>query len=51
MLTKCFEYGKLLSVWLKAIVTPIPKCSTKDPKSSAICPTKLQRDQFALMCM
>jgi len=31
MLTKCFEYGKLPSVWLKAIITPIPKSSTKDP--------------------
>ncbi len=31
MLTKCFEYSKLPSVWLKAIVTPIPKISTKDP--------------------
>ncbi len=29
MITKCFGYGKLLSVWLKTIVTPIPKAQIK----------------------
>ncbi len=28
---KCFEYCILPSVWLKSIVVPVPKSSTKDP--------------------
>ena len=28
---KCFEFGIIPSVWLKAIITPIPKSSSKDP--------------------
>ncbi len=28
---KCFEYCILPSVWLKAIIVPVPKSSTKDP--------------------
>ncbi len=28
---KCFEYGKIPAIWLKAIISPVPKSSTKDP--------------------
>jgi hypothetical protein len=28
---KCFEYSILPTVWLKSVITPIPKSSSKDP--------------------
>ena len=28
----CFNFGKIPSVWFKGIITPIPKCSTSDPR-------------------
>jgi hypothetical protein len=28
----CFKFGKIPSVWFKGIITPIPKCSTSDPR-------------------
>ncbi len=28
---KCFDSGLVPSLWLKAIITPIPKSSTKHP--------------------
>ena len=31
LLDKCFEYCKVPSIWLKSIITPIPKSADKDP--------------------
>ena len=28
---KCFQYAKVPTVWLKAVISPIPKSATKDP--------------------
>ena len=31
LFNKCFDYGKMPSMWLKSIIVPIPKSSGKDP--------------------
>lgn len=28
----CFKTGKVPSMWNRGIITPIPKCSTSDPR-------------------
>ena len=28
----CFKNGKIQNIWSKGIITPIPKCSTTDPR-------------------
>ena len=30
----CFEYGKVPSIWQKAIISPVPKSAMKDPCAS-----------------
>ncbi len=29
--TKCFEFGIVLTIWLKALISPVPKSASKDP--------------------
>jgi hypothetical protein len=31
MFDKCFNYGLVPTAWLKAVIIPVPKSSTKDP--------------------
>ena len=39
----CFEYGKVPSVWQKAIISPVPKSAKKESHVPS-------RSVFALMC-
>ena len=42
----CFEYGKVPSIWQKAIISPVPKSSMKDPHV----PSEYRGSVFALTC-
>ncbi len=31
LFTKCFEFGIVPTIWLKALISPMPKSASKDP--------------------